>query len=83
VTKPLTRRGFGDPRLSGLLFGGYLCSRQIDEVTTGVALTLRCGVILTDHRRSRRHPMATKGRKRRTRRKNKANHGKRPNAGRK
>ncbi|MFN2593734.1 MAG: 50S ribosomal protein bL37 [Actinomycetota bacterium] len=27
--------------------------------------------------------MATKGRKRRTRRKNKANHGKRPNAGRK
>jgi hypothetical protein len=31
----------------------------------------------------RRDAMAKKGRKRRSRRKNKANHGKRPNAGRK
>jgi hypothetical protein len=54
------------------------CSQQVSETNTSAAVKDSVAPSI----RQETH-MAKKGRKRRSRRKNKANHGKRPNAGRK
>ncbi|HYP23325.1 MAG TPA: hypothetical protein VEV43_07120 [Actinomycetota bacterium] len=68
--------------MNKLVFAPLYCPPSRGKPRSAAVFDFTIGAFFTIERNTEAS-MAKKGRKRRTRRKNKANHGKRPNAGRK